>query len=65
MDAGTLATTINAPDAGLWRVSVGFGVRIKIPMLGPTPLAFDFGFPLMYEPEDERTLISFALGRDF
>ncbi len=65
VDAGTLATTINAQDAGLWRVSVGFGVRIKIPMLGPTPLAFDFGFPLMYEEEDERTLISFALGRDF
>ena len=65
VDAGTLATTIHAPDAGLWRVSVGFGVRLKIPMLGPTPLAFDFGFPLMYQPQDERTLISFALGRDF
>ena len=64
-DAGTLATTFRGPDSGLWRVAVGFGVRIKIPMLGPTPIAFDFGFPLMYQPEDERTLITFALGRDF
>jgi outer membrane protein insertion porin family len=65
VDSGTLATTFDAPDSGLWRVSVGGGLRVKIPMLGPTPLALDFGFPLMYEEEDERTLVSFNLGRDF
>jgi outer membrane protein insertion porin family len=65
LDAGTLGTTLDAPDAFKWRVSVGFGLRVRIPIFGERPLAFDFGFPLLYEPEDARTLVSFSLGRDF
>lgn len=28
------------------RVSIGFGLRIKIPGMGQTPIALDFGFPI-------------------
>jgi outer membrane protein insertion porin family len=65
VDAGTLGTNVHTSDAWLWRASVGAGLRLRVPMLGPTPLAFDFGFPLLYEDSDERTLISFSVGRDF
>ncbi|MHC5012525.1 MAG: OmpH/Skp family outer membrane protein, partial [Planctomycetota bacterium] len=43
VDGGTLGTTIDSDDAFLWRLSVGFGLRIKVPLLGDAPLAFDFG----------------------
>jgi outer membrane protein assembly factor BamA len=64
-DAGTLGTTLWDDDAFLWRLSVGLGARIKVPILGDQPLALDFGFPLLYEDDDERQMISFSAGRDF
>ena len=64
-DFGTLGTTLHDDDAHDWRLSVGFGLRIAIPMLGERPLALDFGFPLLYEDEDERSLVSFSMGREF
>ena len=65
IDTGTLATDLWAPDAGLWRLSTGLGLRILIPAFGSRPLALDFGFPLLYEDVDERSLVAFSLGRDF
>lgn len=65
VDSGTLATSLWEEDAGLWRLSVGLGLRILIPAFGSRPLALDFGFPLLYEDSDERSLVAFALGRDF
>ncbi len=65
LDTGTLATNIDSSDSGLWRASIGFGMRLRIPVLGPTPLALDFGFPLVSQHGDERSLISFSVGRDF
>ena len=62
-DAGTLATSLWEDDAWLWRLSVGSGLRLVIPLLGERPLALDFGFPILFEDEDERTLVSFSLGR--
>ena len=64
-DAGTLGTTIADDDAFRLRLSVGAGIRLKIPGFGDAPLALDFAVPLLLEEEDEKTLISFSLARDF
>ena len=45
-----------------YRVSPGFGFRITIPAMGPAPLAFDFAFPVSYEPHDRREVFAFFLG---
>jgi outer membrane protein assembly factor BamA len=64
-DSGTLAQSIDDPDAFRWRTSVGFGFHLRIPFLGDAPLALYFGFPLSYEDEDERSLVTFSIGRTF
>jgi outer membrane protein insertion porin family len=43
-----------------YRVSVGVGMRIYIPALGPVPLALDFGFPVIDQSGDQRRLFSFS-----
>jgi outer membrane protein insertion porin family len=60
------AGTVN-DDTGLepLRVSVGFGVRVYIGALGPTPLAFDFGFPVLMAPGDRKQMFSFAADLPF
>jgi outer membrane protein insertion porin family len=62
LDSGTVEDTI---DFEGYRVSVGFGIRIKIPALGPAPLAFDFGFPILQQEEDEKQLFSFSMAVPF
>ena len=57
VDSGTVTDT---PGLDEYRVSVGFGVRLYIDALGPAPLAFDFGFPLMKQAEDEVQVFSFS-----
>ena len=47
------------------RVSIGFGLRIKIPALGPAPLALDIGFPLRKQDGDDTQAVSFSIRRDF
>jgi len=38
------------------------GVRIQVPMLGPVPIALDFGFPIVKGPGDKEQVFSFWLG---
>ena len=45
-----------------YRVSAGFGVRFVVPMLGPVPIALDFGFPIVKAPTDQTQVFSFWLG---
>ena len=64
IDTGTLRN-----DVGLdqYRVSVGAGLRVRIPQLtqdGP-PIALDFGFPLRKEDGDQEQLFSFDLAVPF
>ncbi len=47
------------------RVTIGTGLRIKVPFLGPRPLALDFGYPICKEKEDEKQIFSFSFGRSF
>jgi len=50
-------------DFGLdeWRVTVGTGVRVKLPIFGAAPLAIDVAVPLLKEDTDEEQVISFDL----
>lgn len=48
-----------------WRASVGFGFRIVLPILGPQPLALDFGWPVRKERGDDTQVISFSIDRPF
>ena len=52
------------PDVSLehFRLSVGAGLRVIIPAMGPAPLAFDFGFPIMKEATDRERMFSFYVG---
>jgi outer membrane protein assembly complex protein YaeT len=60
LDSGTVATRINQITD--YRVAAGFGVRFVVPMLGPVPIALDFGFPIVKGPFDNTQVFSFWMG---
>jgi len=64
VDTGTVSETFSGFDQKI-RSAVGFGVRIKIPGMGPVPFALDFGFPIDKEDEDDEQLISFDINAGF
>ena len=49
-------------DLGDFRVTVGAGLRVTVPALGPVPLAFDFAVPVVDQPDDSERLFSFFVG---
>ncbi len=57
VDSGTVTDT---PGLDQYRVSVGVGIRLYIDALGPAPLAFDFGFPVVKQADDEVQVFSFS-----
>ena len=57
VDSGTVTNTPGFDD---YRVSVGIGLRLYLPILGPAPLAFDFGFPMLKQENDETQVFSFS-----
>lgn len=59
LDTGTVESRIGIQD---YRVSAGFGLRIQIPMMGPVPIALDFGFPIVRAPGDQLQVFSFWVG---
>ena len=60
VDSGTVERSASLND---YRVSAGVGLRIAMPqLLGPVPLAIDFGFPLKQGPGDKRQVFSFWIG---
>jgi outer membrane protein insertion porin family len=59
VDSGTVEKDFAIHD---YRVSAGFGVRIQVPMLGPIPLALDFGFPIVRGPNDREQIFQFYFG---
>ncbi|MBS3820886.1 MAG: BamA/TamA family outer membrane protein [Planctomycetes bacterium] len=62
LDSGTAEKDF---EITTYRVSAGFGIRWQIPMMGPVPMAFDFGFPLNKSEDDETQIFSFSLGWTF
>jgi outer membrane protein insertion porin family len=59
-DTGTVASRFDQIDD--YRVSVGFGVRFVVPMLGPVPIALDFGFPVVKASTDQQQVFNFFMG---
>ena len=59
VDSGTVESKLSIHD---YRVSAGFGLRITVPMLGPVPIALDFGFPIVKAQTDRTQLFSFWVG---
>ncbi|MAB83416.1 MAG: outer membrane protein assembly factor BamA [Phycisphaerae bacterium] len=57
IDSGTVN---DSPGFDEYRIGVGAGVRVYIPQLGPTPMAFDFAFPLMKQENDKTEVFSFS-----
>lgn len=64
-DVGNVVDDVGNDIFDSMRASVGFGVRVKIPMLGPRPIAFDFGFPILKEDDDDTRVFSFSFGKEF
>jgi outer membrane protein insertion porin family len=58
-DYGTVSNRITLGD---FRASVGVGLRLKIPGMGPLPIALDFGFPVRQAPTDVKQMFSFYVG---
>jgi outer membrane protein insertion porin family len=59
VDSGTVESRTGLKD---YRVPAGVGARIVVPMLGPVPIALDFGFPVVNRPEAPEQLFSFWIG---
>ncbi len=60
-DFGTVEEKI-ALQGENFRVAPGFGFRVNVPALGPAPLAFDFGFPVLAAERDDEQMFSFFFG---
>jgi outer membrane protein assembly complex protein YaeT len=58
-DMGTVERKLEILD---YRVTAGFGLRVRVPGMGPVPLAFDFGFPVVKTALDDTQVFSFSVG---
>ncbi len=56
-DSGTVTQNFSMNP---YRVSVGAGVRLYLPQLGPAPLAFDFAVPVVKYATDQTQVFSFT-----
>ena len=59
VDHGTVESDVSIRD---YRVSVGAGLRVVVPALGPLPIALDFAYPLTKSPFDQKQIFSFYVG---
>ena len=62
VDTGTVEDTEDSLSASRVRLTVGAGLRLTIPAMGPAPLAFDFGIPVLSEDFDDERIFSFYVG---
>lgn len=58
-DHGTVSNRVTLDD---YRAAVGVGLRLKIPGMGPLPIALDFGFPVKQASTDVKQMFSFYVG---
>jgi len=62
LDTGTVESDTSITT---YRASAGFGLRWTMPLFGPVPMSFDFGFPLAEDEMDDTQVFSFSLGWSF
>lgn len=58
-DFGTVENNVGFQD---FRMTVGGGMRVTVPAMGPVPLAFDWGIPIIRDPNDDTRVFSFYVG---
>ncbi|WP_417384510.1 BamA/OMP85 family outer membrane protein [Gimesia sp.] len=58
-DFGTVEEDVSLDQ---FRVSVGAGLRLTVPAMGPVPVALDFSVPLAKETFDQTQVFSFYVG---
>lgn len=58
-DFGTISDEVTLDD---FRLSVGGGLRIMVPMMGPVPIALDWSVPILKGDYDNTQLFSFYVG---
>jgi outer membrane protein insertion porin family len=58
-DMGTVQNDVSLSE---FRLSVGGGVRLTIPAMGPTPIALDLGFPIMRQSFETKQIFAFYVG---
>ncbi|MBY0523453.1 MAG: outer membrane protein assembly factor BamA [Gemmataceae bacterium] len=59
VDSGTVEAKTEITN---YRVTAGVGARVTVPMMGPVPIALDFGFPIVQAAQDRKQVFSFWLG---
>jgi outer membrane protein insertion porin family len=60
IDTGTVEKSFSKWEDN-YRVAVGFGLRLTIPMMGPAPIALDFAFPISTGRGDDKQMFSFGM----
>ena len=60
VDSGTVEP--NMTQIASYRVSAGVGLRLVVPMMGPVPIALDFGFPVVKADTDRTQVFNFWMG---
>lgn len=63
-DAGAIEDDFGAL-LGNPRLGVGAGVRVRLPFIGPTPVALDLGFPILSQSDDETQYFSVRVSTRF
>jgi outer membrane protein insertion porin family len=58
-DFGTVDSRVRFTE---YRQTVGAGIRLSVPMMGPLPIAIDFAIPVLRQPSDITQLVSFTMG---
>lgn len=58
-DFGTVDSTATFSE---FRQTVGAGLRLTVPMMGPVPIAIDFAVPITRQPFDSVQVVSFSMG---
>jgi outer membrane protein insertion porin family len=61
-DFGTVENNVTFNN---FRLSVGAGLRLQVPMMGPVPIALDFAVPIMKQNFDRQQVFSFYIGANW
>ncbi len=61
-DFGTVENDVGFDN---YRVAVGAGLRLTVPMMGPVPIALDFAVPLVKQDFDRDQIFSFYIGANW
>jgi outer membrane protein insertion porin family len=62
VDAGKADTDLNDVNLSNFRATIGFGFRAKVPFMGNSVVAIDFGFPVIRKDSDDEQAITFNFG---